>query len=239
MSQFEMGRRMFLAGATGALAAAGSGTAHAMREEVMVQTHESQAATTPDMALERLRDGNARFVAAKRAQRDCLEHMRVTAEGQYPFAAVVACIDSRCSPEHIFDQGIGDIFTTRIAGNFVNDDMLGSLEFACALSGAKAIVVVGHTECGAVKGACDNVIYGNLTTTLANIQPAVAAVGGFEDDRSAQNGAFVQAVADKNVELTIERIKERSPILAAMAKAGDIALAGAMYDIGTGEVRFS
>jgi carbonic anhydrase len=239
MSQFEMGRRMFLAGTTGALVAAGSGTAFAMREEVMVQTHESQAAMTPEAALDRLREGNMRFVEAKQAQRDYLKQMRVTAEGQYPFAAAVACMDSRTAPEQIFDLGIGDIFTARVAGNFVNDDILGSLEFACALSGAKVVVIVGHTACGAIRGACDNVIYGNLTTMLANIQPAVAAVDGFEGDRSAQNGAFVQAVADKNVELAIERIKERSPILAAMAKAGDIALVGAMYDVATGEVQFN
>jgi carbonic anhydrase len=164
--------------------------------------------------------------------------VRVTAAGQYPFAAVVSCIDSRVAPEIVFDQGLGDIFSARIAGNFVDDDILGSLEFACALSGAKAIVVVGHTNCGAIRGAVDNVIYGNLTTTLANIEPAVAAVPGFDADRTASNAAFVQAVADKNVELAMARILQRSPILAAMVADGKIALAGAMYDIATGEVRF-
>jgi carbonic anhydrase len=138
----------------------------------------------------------------------------------------------------MFDQGIGDVFSARVAGNFVNDDMLGSLEFACAAAGAKLILVVGHTECGAIKGACDDVVLGNLTQTLANIKPAVAAVSGFDQDRSSANGAFVQAVAVRNVELTIERIRQRSQILKDMESGGDIAIKGAMYDVHTGVATF-
>jgi carbonic anhydrase len=238
MTQLTICRRLFLTGAAGALAAVGGRPALALREEVMVQTYESQAEMTPDAAIALLKEGNARFVASRAADRDLSEQMRVTSGGQFPFAAVVACIDSRTPPEIIFDQGIGDIFSARIAGNFVDDDILGSLEFACALSGARAIVVVGHTNCGAIRGAVDDVIYGNLTETLANIKPAVAAVEGFDGERNAANPAFVQAVADKNVELTLARIMDRSPILAAMVESGELGLNGAMYDIHTGEVTF-
>jgi carbonic anhydrase len=171
-------------------------------------------------------------------ERDYMQQVKATGDGQFPFAAIVGCIDSRASNELFFDQGIGDVFSARVAGNFVNDDMLGSLEFACAAAGAKLIVVVGHTECGAVKGACDDVVLGNLTQTLVNIKPAVAAVSGHETNRSSSNSAFVQAVADKNVELTLERIRERSPILRGMVDNGDIGLAGAMYDVHTGKVTF-
>ena len=138
----------------------------------------------------------------------------------------------------IFDQGIGDIFSARVAGNFVNDDILGSLEFACAAAGAKLIVVLGHTECGAVKGACDDVVLGNLTQTLSNIKPAVAAVSGYEPERSSKNNKFVQAVTDKNVALTVARIRERSPILRDMLNKGQIGLVGAMYDVHNGKVTF-
>lgn len=240
MTQMTMGRRLFLTGAAGTLAAVGGGVrpALALREEVMIQTYESQAEMTPDAAIALLKEGNARFVESRNAERDLAEQVRVTSGGQFPFAAVVTCIDSRTAGELIFDQGIGDIFSARIAGNYVNDEILGSLEFACALSGARAIVVVGHSNCGAIRGAVDDVIYGNLTETLAQIKPAVAAVEGFEADRNAANPAFVQAVADKNVELTVARIMERSPILAAMVEAGELALVGAMYDIHTGEVTF-
>ena len=185
-----------------------------------------------------LMDGNARFVQDKLLARDYKQQVEATGNGQFPFAAIVGCIDSRVPNELIFDQGIGDIFSARVVGNFVNDDILGSLEFACALSGAKLIVVVGHSECGAIRGACDDVVFGNLTHALANIKPAVAAVPGYEPDRTSKNPAFVQAVAVKNVELTLAKIRERSPILKAMADKGDIALAGAMYDIRSGEVAF-
>jgi carbonic anhydrase len=178
------------------------------------------------------------LVQGQMLERDYMQQVKATGDGQFPFAAIVGCIDSRASNELIFDQGIGDIFSARVAGNFINDDMLGSLEFACAAAGAKLIVVVGHTECGAVKGACDDVVLGNLTQTLANIKPAVAAVSGYDSDRTSGNAAFVQAVADKNVELTIARIRERSLILRGMVDKGDIGLAGAMHDVHTGQVTY-
>jgi carbonic anhydrase len=171
-------------------------------------------------------------------QRNLIQQVAATGSGQFPYAAIVGCIDSRVATELVFDQGIGDIFSARIAGNFVNDDILGSLEFACAAAGAKLILVLGHTECGAVKGACDDVILGNLTQTLVNIKPAVAAVSGYESDRSSKNAQFVQAVAEKNVVLTVERIRRRSPILRGMVDNGQIGLNGAMYDVHTGKVTF-
>ena len=239
-------RRSFLRGAGAGLVATGvvssvalSARATYAAQTAVTQSKESQAATTPEKALRMLKDGNARFVQGKMLERDYMQQVKATGDGQFPFAAIVGCIDSRASNELIFDQGIGDIFSARVAGNFINDDMLGSLEFACAAAGAKLIVVVGHTECGAVKGACDDVVLGNLTQTLANIKPAVAAVSGHEGDRSSGNAAFVQAVADKNVVLTLERVRERSPILRGMVDKGDIGLAGAMYDVHTGQVAFN
>ncbi len=208
------------------------------RAAVPATTKRAQAATTPDKALQMLKEGNKRFVSGRMHQRDLMAQVKATASGQYPFAVVIGCIDSRVPPELVFDQGIGDIFSARIAGNFVNDDILGSLEFACKVAGAKLIVVLGHTECGAVKGACDDVVMGNLTQTLANIKPAVAAVSGYESDRSSKNNAFVQAVTDKNVVLTVHRIRERSPILRDMVNKGDIGLVGAMYDVHNGKVTF-
>ena len=202
-------------------------------------TSEGQAAITPAKAIEMLKQGNDRFVSGDSIERDLIAQVKQTSKGQFPFAAVVSCLDSRIPPAIVFDQGIGDLFVARVAGNFVNDDMLGSLEFTCAIAGAKLIVVVGHTECGAIKGACDDVVMGNLTQTLANIKPAVAAVPGFEPDRSSKNAGFVQAVADKNVELTLYRIRERSSILRGMADRGEIGLAGAMYDVRTGKVTFT
>lgn len=231
------GTALFATGAASGLALA-SKSARAAQREATTQTKETQAAITPDKALRMLKDGNARFVQGEMLARDYVQQVKATGDGQFPFAAIVGCIDSRAPNELIFDQGIGDIFSARVAGNFVNDDILGSLEFACAVAGAKSIVVLGHTECGAVKGACDDVVLGNLTRTLANIKPAVAAVSGHEADRSSGNAAFVQAVADKNVVLTLERIRERSPILRGMAEKGDIGLAGAMYDVHTGRVTF-
>ncbi len=245
MRTADSSRRSFLRGAgtsllgAGAVAGIGLPASPAVAVEHYVsQNADTQAAMTPERALEKLRDGNARFVAGNSLARDFQQQIRATKAGQFPFAAVVGCIDSRVSNELIFDQGIGDFFCTRVAGNFVNDDMLGSLEFACALSGAKLIVVVGHTGCGAIRGACDDVVYGNLTQTLANIKPAVAAVSGFEEDRSSANAAFVQAVADKNVVLTKEKIRERSPILRGLIEKGAVGLAGAMYDINSGRVSF-
>jgi carbonic anhydrase len=246
MKTVDNDRRRFLRGAGGALAASGAvsalalsaGTVLAAHHEAVTQTKETQAATTPEKALQMLKEGNARFVAGKMLERDLMAQVKATGPGQFPFAAIVGCIDSRASNELIFNQGIGDIFSARVAGNFVNDDMLGSLEFACAAAGAKLVLVVGHTDCGAIRGACDDVVLGNLTQTLANLKPAVAAVTGYDSDRTSSNEAFVQAVADKNVTLTIDRIRQRSSILRDMADTGKIAITGAMYDVHTGRVTF-
>ena len=241
------GRRRFLTNAGLSLAAAGAapglvmsaGPAGAAKPQAPVQTRETQAATTPARALQKLKDGNDRFVRGDLLDRDYRKQVLATGdEGQFPFAAVVGCVDSRAPAEVVFDQGVGDIFNARVAGNFVNDDMLGSLEFACAVAGAKLIVVLGHNECGAVKGAADDVVMGNLTKTLANLKPAVAAVTGHEKDRTSTNPAFVQAVAEKNVHLTVDRIRQRSPILREMIVKGEVGLVGAMYDIRTGRVTF-
>ena len=226
-----------LAAAVGSSISLSALQAHAASSAV-TQTKQTKSAITPQKALQMLKDGNLRFVQSNMLQRNLMQQVKATGSGQYPFAAIVGCIDSRASNELIFDQGIGDVFSARIAGNFVNDDILGSLEFACAAAGAKLILVLGHTECGAVKGACDDVVLGNLTQTLANIKPAVAAVSGYDSDRSSKNAEFVQAVTDKNVVLTIERIRERSPILRGMVDKGQIGLAGAMYDVHNGKVTF-
>jgi carbonic anhydrase len=202
------------------------------------QTKLTQDEITPQKALQMLKDGNARFVQGQMVQRNLMQQVKETAGVQFPFAAIVGCIDSRVPNELIFDQGIGDIFSARIAGNFVNDDILGSLEFACAAAGARLIVVLGHTECGAVKGACDDVVMDNLSQTLANIKPAVAAVPGYDSDRSSQNDKFVRAVTFKNIALSVAGIRERSPILREMADKDRIGLTGAMYDVHNGKVSF-
>jgi len=246
MKTIDKDRRRFLRGAGSALIASGAasslalsaGSAKAAHHEAVTQTRETQAAITPQLALQMLKDGNERFVTGKMLHRDYAAQVKATGAGQFPFAAIVGCIDSRESATLTFDQGIGDVFGARVAGNFVNDDILGSLEFACAAAGAKLVLVVGHTECGAIKGACDDVVLGNLTQTLANLKPAVAAVPGFESDRTSSNEAFVQAVAEKNVVLTVDRIRQRSSILRDMADSGKIGIAGSMYDVHTGRVTF-
>ncbi len=245
MKDFSSDRRGFLKNSAQALAATAAGSSLALAAvrahagpTAVTQTKAIQAATTPQKALQMLKDGNRRFVEGQPLQRDLMQQVKATAAGQFPFAVLVSCIDSREASHLIFDQGIGDIFNARVAGNFVNDDILGSLEFACAVAGAKLIVVMGHTECGAVKGACDDVVLGNLTQTLANIKPAVAAVSGFDSDRSSKNAKFVQAVTDKNVVLTVERIRKRSSILRGMVDKGQIGLVGAMYDVHNGKVSF-
>jgi len=201
-------------------------------------TREAQAAITPDKAIEMLKQGNQRFVRGKTIERDLLAQVRQTSKGQFPFAAVVSCLDSRIPPEIVFDRGLGDLFVARVAGNIVNDDILGSLEFATRLSGAKLIVVMGHTECGAVKGACDGAQFGLLTATLASINPAVNAVQGDYTPRSSKNTEFVQAVAEMNVKLTMQKIRDRSVVLREMLNKGEIRMAGAMYDVSTGKVTF-
>ena len=246
MGRHGDGRRRFLSHAGCSLIAAGASSAlafsprpaFAATNSDATQTRKTQKATTPEEALRLLKEGNARFVSGESRERDFRRQVEATEEGQFPIAAVVGCIDSRAPNEIIFDQGIGDIFGARIAGNFVDTDILGSLEFACAVAGAKLIVVVGHTNCGAIKAAIDNVVLGNLTQTLAHIRPAVKAVSGFEPDRSSGNAAFVQAVANKNVELALETILTHSAVLRTMADKGEVGLAGAIYDVRTGRVDF-
>ncbi|MFC1835591.1 carbonic anhydrase family protein [Thermodesulfobacteriota bacterium] len=245
MNLVDKDRRDFFKKAGGSViaAAAGSGIALSATRanaaaSAITQTKETQAAITPQKALQMLKEGNERFIRGKMLKRDLMKQVKATAGGQFPFAALVSCIDSRESGQLIFDQGIGDVFNARVAGNFVNDDILGSLEFACAIVGARLIVVLGHTECGAIRGACDDVKMGNLTKTLANIKPAVAAVSGFDSNRNAANSAFVKAVTDKNVVLTVERIRKRSPVLRELVDKGKLGLTGAIYDVHTGKVKF-
>ena len=204
------------------------------------QTKASQDAISPAKALELLKEGNQRFVAKQTVNRDLNLQVEQTSTGQFPFATVLSCIDSRVPAELVFNQGIGDIFSVRIAGNFVNTDILGSMEFASKLAGTKLVLVLGHTACGAVKGACDHAELGNLTSMLDNIAPAVEAITEPADaaDRTSANIDFVNAVGTKNVELTIERIREESPVLAEMEQAGEIQIVGGMYDIATGKVNF-
>ena len=209
-------------------------------DNTMAQTKETQASITPQMALELLQIGNERFVRNKQLQRSYDTQISDTSKGQYPFAVILSCIDSRVPSEIIFDQGIGDIFNIRIAGNFVNDDVLGSMEFACKLAGVKLIVVLGHTSCGAVKGACDAAELGLLTQLLDKIKPAVKAVSTSPDeDRSSANIKFVNRVAEKNVELTKEHIYKQSLVLHEMYNKGEIDIVTAMYDVASGKVNFT
>lgn len=203
-------------------------------------TKETQATMTPDKALQYLKEGNQRFQNNLKANRNLLEQVNDTSEGQFPFATILSCIDSRVSAELVFDQGLGDIFSVRIAGNFINEDILGSMEFACKLAGTKLLVVLGHTSCGAVKGACDHARMGNLTALINKIEPAVDAVKEPMDNslRNSSNLEFVNEVAAKNVHMAIENVRKDSPILAEMEKNKEILIVGAMYDISTGEVSF-
>lgn len=203
-------------------------------------TKETQATMTPDKALQFLKEGNQRFQQNLKANRNLLEQVNDTAEGQFPFATILSCIDSRVSAELVFDQGLGDIFSIRIAGNFINQDILGSMEFACKLAGTKLLVVLGHTSCGAVKGACDHARLGHLTTLINKIEPAVAAVKEPKDEalRNSKNLEFVDAVSEVNVKMAIDQIREQSKILSEMESDGEIAIVGAMYDISNGAVTF-
>ncbi|WP_339751371.1 carbonic anhydrase family protein [uncultured Winogradskyella sp.] len=203
-------------------------------------TKETQTSMTPEKALQFLREGNERFQNNLKANRNLLEQVNDTSDGQFPFATILSCIDSRVSAELVFDQGLGDIFSVRIAGNFVNEDILGSMEFACKLAGTKLVVVLGHTSCGAIKGACDHAEMGNLTKLIEKITPAVNAVlePADESSRTSKNLDFVNEVSKKNVLLTMERIHNESPILSEMEKNGEIKIIGAMYDINTGKVYF-
>ncbi|MCE2656509.1 MAG: carbonic anhydrase [Sediminibacterium sp.] len=201
-------------------------------------TKEMQNAITPSFALDLLKDGNKRFVSNLKINRNLLQQANETSDGQHPFAVILSCIDSRTSAELIFDQGLGDIFSVRIAGNIVNEDILGSMEFGCKVAGAKIIVVLGHTKCGAVKGACDNVALGNLTGLIAKIKPAVDEESVTSENRNSSNSVFVENVAELNVSLSVKNILLKSPIIADMVKNGDIGIVGGIHDISTGEVNF-
>ena len=193
---------------------------------------------TPLSALDVLRKGNERFVNNLKSNRNLLQQVNETSEGQHPLAFVLSCIDSRTSAELIFDQGLGDIFSCRIAGNVLNQDILGSMEFACKVAGAKVVVVLGHSRCGAIIGACDGVKLGNLTALLQKIDPAIALETETFGDRNSSNAAFVQRVAELNVLLVKKQVIERSPLLAEMVANSEIALAGGMYDVESGAVEF-
>lgn len=199
---------------------------------------ELQAQITPRKALELLQEGNKRFINNLKAHRDLLEQVNETRDGQWPFATILSCIDSRTSAELIFDQGLGDIFSVRIAGNIVNTDILGSMEFACKVAGSKLIVVLGHSKCGAVKGACDHVEMGNLTELLSKLQPAVYQETATKENRTSSNSPFVENVAQINVKRNVKNIIERSYVLEQMIENGEIGIVGAMHNIETGEVTF-
>ncbi len=200
-------------------------------------TKETQSNLTPQMAIQFLKEGNQRFVSNLKMNRNLLQQVNETSQGQHPFAIILSCIDSRTSAELIFDQGLGDIFSARIAGNIVNEDILGSMEFATKLAGAKLIVVLGHTNCGAVKGACDHAKMGHLTTLLNKIQPSVDEIR-YNGDRSSKNMEFVELVAEENVKRTTKHITERSTILNELVKSGQVGIIGGMYNVETGIVEF-
>jgi carbonic anhydrase len=225
-------RRTFLLSTAAMLAA----PAYAQDRKCATFTKDRQAAITPSAALQKLKDGNARLVAGRTIHCDLIAQVRATSSGQAPFATVVGCIDSRVPPELVFDQQIGDIFVARVAGNFVNTDIIGSLEFATQLAGAKAIVVLGHSDCGAVKGAIDDVKLGNLTATLANIRPSVAKVAKLNGAHTSKDPVFVQAVADQNVKDAVAQLLSRSTVLQDLVSAGRLNVAAAMHDLSTGVV---
>ena len=201
-------------------------------------TKEMQTAITPLMALELLKDGNKRFVNNLKVNRNLLQQANETSDGQHPFAVILSCIDSRTSAELIFDQGLGDVFSVRIAGNIINEDILGSMEFGCKVAGSKIIVVLGHSKCGAVKGACDHVEMGNLTALLSKIRPAVDDEESITQNRNSNNAEFVEKVSVINVKRTVKSILQRSPILKEMIEKGEIGIIGGTHDITTGQVTY-
>jgi carbonic anhydrase len=199
---------------------------------------EQQTSATPAQVLQWLKDGNERFASGKQKNRDMLHDQKVTVAGQYPRAVILSCMDSRAPAEFVFDVGIGDLFNARIAGNIADPDLVGSMEFACKVAGAKLVLVMGHTSCGAIKGACDDVQLGNLTGLLEKMKPAVASVQNVSGERNSKNQAFVEAVAEANVRLTVDRIRELSPILKDMESQGQIQIVGSVYNLETGRVQF-
>ena len=202
------------------------------------QSKETQSKLTPELALKILRDGNQRFVQNLKANRNLLQQVNDLSNGQFPFATILSCIDSRTSAELIFDQGLGDVFSIRIAGNILNEDILGSIEFATKVVGTKIVVVLGHEKCGAIVGACNNVQLGHLTGLLHKVHPAIEKETATTNNRTGSNADFVHNVAELNVEHTIERLRIESPIVAELERQGAIAIVGAMYDIDNGQVTF-
>lgn len=205
-----------------------------------MRTHnkQTQSEVTPALALQYLKEGNHRFVQNLKLNRNLLQQVNETGEGQWPFAAVLSCIDSRTSAELVFDQGLGDIFSIRIAGNILNDDILGSMEFACKVAGSRLVLVLGHTKCGAIVGACNGVELGNLTGLLHKVQPAIEAEQTTAENRTGSNPEFVKRVTELNVEKTVAAVRERSTILQEMEAASEIMIAGAMYSVENGTVQF-
>jgi carbonic anhydrase len=208
------------------------------QQKAAVMTKEMQASVTPDRALQMLKDGNARFVSGRMLHRDYIDKVKLTSEGQYPFAVILGCLDSRQTAEILFDQGIGDIFVARVAGNVLNDDILGSLEFATKVAGAKLIAVVGHSNCGAVKGAVDGVELDHLTGLLRKIKPAVEAAGTPGQKHTSKDLAFVDKVAAENAKLVAEEMRAKSKTLRELIDAGNLKIVNGMYDISTGQVKF-
>lgn len=201
-------------------------------------TKELQEDITPDAAFDLLKEGNKRFVNNLKANRNLLEQANETSDGQHPMAVTLSCIDSRTSAELIFDQGLGDIFSIRIAGNILNEDILGSMEFACKVAGSKIIVVLGHTKCGAVQGACNHVEMGNLTSLLSKIRPAIDDEDTVAENRSADNPEFVNKVTVINVKRAMKEIVERSPIIKEMLENNEIKIVGGLHELSTGQVSF-
>lgn len=234
-----LGRRNFLNIARDVTVAGltGGGLLAAERARADALSRELRDKLTPEQIIQAMKNGNKRFRAGERKERNYLREQKASAKGQYPAAVLLTCIDSRAPAEVIMDLGIGDIFNCRVAGNIENTDILGSMEFACKLAGAKVVLVMGHTACGAIKGAIDNAELGNLTGLLAKIKPAIEATA-YTGERSVKNYAFVDAVARKNVEMTVADIRKSSPVLADMEAKGAVKLAGAMYNLETGAVEF-
>lgn len=202
------------------------------------QSKETQENLTPEKAFEILKNGNLRFVNNLKANRNLLEQVNETSEGQFPFATILSCMDSRTSVELIFDQGLGDIFSIRIAGNVLNDDILGSMEFGTKVAGTKILLVLGHTKCGAIIGACDAVKMGKLTQLLDKVKPAIDAEKDTKDNRTGSNENFVNSVAINNIHLVMDQIREQSPIIVDMENQGNVKIVGGLYDLTTGEVTF-
>ena len=237
-TKIELNRRGFvkLTGATAAAALLGTALSGKVAYGAAL-TKAQRDKLTPDEIIAMMKQGNERFRLGKESPHDYLAQQKASAKGQYPAAVILSCIDSRAPAETIMDLGIGDTFNARVAGNIANEDILGSMEFACKVAGAKVVLVMGHTACGAIKGAIDSVQLGNLTGLLNKIRPAVSATD-YQGERSSKNYAFVDAVARKNVELTMAEIHRRSPVLADLERSGAIKIAGAMYDLESGRVEF-